>query len=73
MSRTSWVSRHQKGKTSVDLLEQEAVNGSGISWAICKSAPHPRHITHQHPTTEFLQVGCPSCRLTSRVNNKAEW
>jgi len=33
------VSRHQKGKTCLDLLEQEMVSGSGISWAICKSAP----------------------------------
>ena len=24
------------------LLEQETVSGSGISWAICKSAPHSR-------------------------------
>ena len=27
------------------LLEQETVSGSGISWAICTSAPHPRLIT----------------------------
>ena len=27
------------------LLEQEIVSGSDISWAICKSAPHPRQIT----------------------------
>jgi len=32
-----------KGKTNLDLLEQEIV--SGISWAICKSAPRPRQIT----------------------------
>jgi len=37
------VSRHQKGKnqegkTNLDLLEQEIVSGSSISWAICKSA-----------------------------------
>ena len=44
-SRTTRVSWHQKGKTSLDLLEQEIVSGSGISWAICKSAPWPRHIT----------------------------
>jgi len=30
------------------------VGGSGISWAICKSAPH------QHFNTQFLQAGCPS-------------
>jgi len=33
------VSRYQKGKTNLDLLEQEIVSGRGISWAICRSAP----------------------------------
>jgi len=32
------------------LLKQETVSGSGISWAICKSAPHSR----QHPTTQVF-------------------
>jgi len=36
------------------LLEQETVSSSGISWAICKSAPRPRQITmpapHYSPT-----------------------
>jgi len=45
LSRTTQVSWHQNGKTNLDLLEQEIVSGSGISWAICKSAPWPRHIT----------------------------
>jgi len=40
------VSWHQKGKTrkvktNLDLLEEEIVSGSGISWAICKSAHDP--------------------------------
>jgi len=39
LSGTTRVSRHQKGKTNLDLLEQEIVSGSGISWVICKSAP----------------------------------
>jgi len=30
---------NQQGKTNLDFLEQETVSGSGISWAICKSAP----------------------------------
>jgi len=30
---TTWVSQQQKGKTNLDLLEQEIVSGSGISWA----------------------------------------
>ena len=45
LSGTTRVSRHQKGKTNLDLLEQDIVSGSGISWAICKSAPWPRCIT----------------------------
>ena len=40
--RVSW---YQKGKTNLDLLEQEIVHGSIISWAICNSAPRPRQIT----------------------------
>jgi len=31
---------------------------SGICWAICKSAPHPRQ-SHQHPTTQFFIVWMP--------------
>jgi len=47
---TTRVSHYQKGKTrkvkmNLDLLEQEIVCGSGICWAIYKSAPHPRQIT----------------------------
>jgi len=36
------VSCYQKGKTNLDLLEQETVSGSGIT---CQSAPHTRQIT----------------------------
>ena len=31
VSKTTHVSWYQKGKTSLDLLEQEIVSGSGIS------------------------------------------
>ena len=31
------------------LLKQETVSGSGISWAVCKSAPRPRQITMPAP------------------------
>jgi len=44
LSGTTWVSRYQKGKTNLDLLEQE-MSGSGICWVIYKSALHPRQIT----------------------------
>jgi len=67
LSRTTQVSWYWKDKTNLGLLEQEIVSGSGICWAICKSAPHPRQ-PHQHPTAQFfLQAGCPSCRPTNSV------
>jgi len=37
--------QNRSGKTNLDLLEQEIVSCSGISWAICKSAPCSRQIT----------------------------
>jgi len=50
------------------LLKQETVSGSGISWAICKSAPRSRQITTPAPHhSVFLQTGCPSCRPTNSV------
>ena len=48
MSGTTQVSRYQKGKTWI-LLQQETVSGSGISWAVCKSAPYCRQITTPAP------------------------
>jgi len=45
LSRTTRMSRYQKGKSNLDLLKQKLVSASGISSAICKSAPCPRQIT----------------------------
>ena len=41
------------------LLKQETVSGSGISWAICKSAPRSRQITTPAPQ--------PLCFFTGRM------
>jgi len=41
------------------ILEQEIVSGSGICWAICKSAPHADNHANIPPLS-FLQAGCPS-------------
>ena len=50
------------------LLKQETVSGTGISWAVCKSAPRSRQITTPAPHHSlFLQAGCPSCRPTNSV------
>jgi len=66
LSRTTRVSRYQKGKPIWILLKQETV--SGISWAICKSAPRSRQITTSAPHhSVFLQAGCPSCHPTNSV------
>ena len=39
----------RKAKPIWILLKQETVSGSGISWAICKSAPRSRQITMPTP------------------------
>jgi len=52
------------------LLKHKTVSGSGsgISWAICKSAPRSRQITTSAPHhSSFLQARCPSCRPTNSV------
>jgi len=54
VSVTTWVSRHQKGKTSLDLTEARGdgffFDGGGISWTIRKqSAPRCRQITTPTP------------------------
>jgi len=59
---------YQIGKINLDLLEQKTVSGSGISWAIYKSATYPRHITRPAPHhSVFLQAGCPSCHPTKSI------
>ena len=46
LSVTTQVSRYQKGKTNLDFT---GARDSGISWAICKSAPRSRQIATQAP------------------------
>ena len=69
-----WAST-RKVKPIWILLKQQTVSGSGISWAICKSAPRFRQITTPAPHySSFLQAGCPSCRPTNSVKAlKAQW
>jgi len=63
------VSQYQKGKTKLDLLKQETVSGSGISWAVCKSAPHSRQITMPTPHhLVYYRPGCPSCEHQQPLN-----
>ena len=48
LSRTTRVSRYQKGKTNLDFTKARD-SGSGIGWATCKSAPRSRQITTPTP------------------------
>ena len=61
-----WAST-RKEKPILILPKQETLSGSGISWAVCKSAPRSRQITMPAPHYSFLQAGCPSCRPTNSV------
>ena len=49
LSRTTRVSRHQKGKPMWIFVKQETESGSGINWAICKPAHRSRQITTTAP------------------------
>ena len=60
-----WASIRKVKPTGI-LLKQETLSSSGISWAICRSAPRCRQ-PRQHPSTQFLQAGCPSCHPTNGV------
>jgi len=58
---------HRAVKTNLDFTEARD-SGSGISWAICKSAPCSRQTTSPTPHhSVFLQTGCPSCRKTNSI------
>jgi len=59
------VDWYQKGKPIWILLKQETVSGSGISWAVCKSAPRSRQIATPAPHHSVFYR--PSCRPTNSV------
>ena len=48
---------NRKAKPIWILLKQETVSGSGISWAICKSAPRSRQITTSAPHRSVFFTG----------------
>ena len=62
LSRTTQVSQYQKIKPIWILLKQETVSGSGISWAMFKSAPRSRQITKPAPNHSVF-----SCRPTNSI------
>ena len=68
LSRTTWVSRYQKGKTNLDFTEARV---SEWQWhqlghmQVCTSLQTDNHTST--PPLSFLQAGCPSCRPTNSV------
>jgi len=67
-SRTTWVSRYQKGKTNLDFT---GARNSEWQWhqldhmQVCTSLQTDNHAST--PPLSFLQAGCPSCRPTNSV------
>ena len=67
-SRTTWVSRYQKGKTKLDFT---GARDSEWQWhqlghmQVCTSLQTDNHTST--PPLCFLQAGCPSCRPTNSV------
>ena len=67
-SRTTWVSRNQKSKTSLDFTE---ATDSEWQWhqlghmQVCISLQTDNHASN--PPLSFLQAVCPSCRPTNSV------
>ena len=62
MIPTSW------SRSTNDI--QEMVCSSGISWAMCKSAPWPRIQTYSNASISplsFFTGGCPSCHPTNGI------
>jgi len=67
-SRTTWVSRYQKGKTNLDFT---GARDSEWQWhplchmQVCTSLQSDKHAST--PLLSFLQAGCPSCLPTNSV------
>ena len=67
-SRTTWVSRYQKGKTSLDFTgtrDSEWQRHQLGHMQVCTSLQTDNHAST--PPLCFLQAGCPSCRPTNSV------
>jgi len=71
-SGTTTVSQYQKGKINVDFTEARTVSGSGISLAVCKSAPCPRQITMPapHHSVFYRPDALPAAQPTGSKHSK---
>jgi len=67
-SGTTRISWYQKGKTNLDLLEQETVSGNGISWAImqiCISFQTDNDASTHHPVCFYRPDALPAAQPTA--------
>ena len=69
-----WAST-RKVKPMWILLKQETLSGSGISWAICKSAPHSRQITMPapHRSVFYRPDALPAAQPTASKHWRKFW
>jgi len=78
LSGTTQVSRHQKGKTNLDLLEQEVVSGNGQWHQQClhldpdtTTTPPSHHSVFYRPDALFAAQQCQStcCQKTVKTEH----
>jgi len=67
VSRTTWVSWHQKGKPFWILLKQEMMGGSGISWPYASHLHHTQ--TDNHASTGRMLFLMPNQQCQSTEGN----
>ena len=68
LSRTTRVSRYQKGKINLDFTEARDNEWQRLQLGrmqVCTSIQTDNHAST--PPLSFLQAGCPSCRPTNSV------
>jgi len=67
MGKPTAEKQNNYGKRNLDLLKQETVNGSGISFAMCKSAPRPIQITipASYHSVFYRPNALPAAQLTA--------
>ena len=68
LSRTTQVSRYQKGKTNLDFTEARDSEWQWLQLGrmqVCNSLQPDNHASTS--PLSFLQAGCPSCRPTNSV------
>jgi len=67
--------RTRKVKPIWILLEQETLSGSGISWAVCKSAPRSRQITTPapHHSVFYRPDALPATQPTASKHWRNSW